>query len=415
VRGRTRLKHAVLSRPWLRVLAETLIRHRDAARRVRILLHEMKDAPAVDTVVVPDKRPGPEDVAIASRLLAAYRVARERASQSDGHGRVDLWSMIRDQQRSFLAILDRNEPAELAEHLCNLARHDIGNGILQGRREYQRLQRDGSYRRFLGLNAKDKLVALAEAVGALAVENPEQGSYGKNMASDPDVLVPAISERLGIEIAPPDLDGGLLKLRTSRGLFGERDLNAVFTASLLARMLRGAPRKRICEIGAGTGRVAYWCLRFGLGPLTLVDLPHVNVVQAYYLLKTGSNVVLEGEALASGTNVVRVLSSHALDAGLGDRYDVVLNQDSFPEMHADTVREYLRWTAHSCDGVLVSINHESRSEYGLGRRHISVSAIADELGTHVRIDRYPYWLRKGYVVEVYSVDPAGSPTTTAAG
>lgn len=39
---------------------------------------------------------------------------------------------------------------------------------------------------------------------------------------------------------------------------------------------------------------------------------------------------------------------------------------------------------------------------GRGRRQISVPNIAVEVGGLARRYRFPYWLRKGYVVELYA-------------
>ena len=190
-----------------------------------------------------------------------------------------------------------------ARYLCNVSRHDAAVGITQGDDEYKRIAWSGSYRDFLALMTKDKLVSLAEAVGSLPVENPEEGLSGVNLNTDPDELVASISRQLGVDIAPPDIDGGLFKLEHAvLHLFHERDANAIFTAWLLKRVLGGRTAPRICEIGAGSGRVAYWIRRLGLASHTIIDLPHVNVVQGYYLLKTvpADQVVLYGEDTAGG-------------------------------------------------------------------------------------------------------------------
>jgi hypothetical protein len=72
----------------------------------------------------------------------------------------------------------RNDPEELATYLCNLSRHDAGLGIVQGNREYDRIVRDRSYRDFIALMTKDKLVSLAEAVGVLRLRTPSKARSG---------------------------------------------------------------------------------------------------------------------------------------------------------------------------------------------------------------------------------------------
>jgi hypothetical protein len=50
----------------------------------------------------------------------------------------------------------------------------------------------------------------------------------------------------------------------------------------------------------------------------------------------------------------------------------------------------------------VSINHESKPPRPDGARHLSVPEVVREVGGFTLERRWPYWLRKGYVVEIYS-------------
>jgi hypothetical protein len=378
---------------------------RGRRRRSWTIQHYAKRRPAVTGRVVPDKARSEEDVAIAARLLDAYRAATRDAVASSGD-RADLWTEISRTQGSFLAVLDRGDSNELADYLVNVSRHDASTGISQGDAEFARITRDRSYQAFLASMTQDKLVSLAEAVGAVAVENPEGGSFGESILLPPGLLVERVSERLGIDIAPPDVDGGLFKVDTGSGLFGERDANAIYTAHLLARTLKEQASPSVLEIGGGTGRVAYWSNRFGLKSYSIVDLPRINVVQGYYLLKALSldRVRLYGEESRSSEEV-HIVPDHALPPTDGRRFDLVLNQDSLPEMNADTARDYLLWIRDSADRFL-SINHESKPPYGRDKRiEVSVpEVIAGIDGFELQL-RFPYWMRRGYVVELYRVGP----------
>lgn len=200
--------------------ANRLVGLLESRRRAAILQHPARRGRVrPETVLVPDRVPGEDDVFIAARLLAAYR-----AAQADGYagsvqsgGPVDLWTAIGLRKDSFAMTLERGSAQELAAILCNVARHPAGQGILQGDAEHERITSDPSYRAFLALLAQDTLVSLAEAVGALPVENPAQGTFGTSLHRDPGALVAAVEARLGTDLAPPDVDGGLLKLRPSRG------------------------------------------------------------------------------------------------------------------------------------------------------------------------------------------------------
>ena len=401
-----------MSRPELldravRALGALDVRAR--GRRRRILQHEvgLLRRPGVDAIIVPDKAPGDDDVAIAERLLAAHRAAAASAPPASPDGPRDVWTFIVAGQERFAALLRDGDPRQLAAYLCNVSRHDASVGITQGDLEHERLLADRAYRDFVARLIHDKLVSLAEAVGALPVENPEQGEFGVSVRRSPAELVQRISERLGTDIAPPDVDGGLLKIDTGRGLVHERDANAIYTAHLLRRTAPG-PAARICEIGGGSGRVAYWSHRLGLRDYTVVDLPHVNVVQGYYALKSlpADEVWLYGErAPKAGAPLLRFMPAHAIGELDGERFDLVLNQDSFPEMSESTVNEYLEWIAGCCDGSLLSINQESKPPYAGGLVHASVAELTAAAGHFELTHRFPYWLRRGYVVELYRIAP----------
>ena len=259
----------------------------------------------------------------------------------------------------------------------------------------------------------DKLVSLAEAVGAIPLENPEAWSASSDLRRDPGELVECIERRLGLKLAPPDSDGGLFKLITPHGLFADRDLWGIFSAHLLQGALSNRVAPCVCEIGGGAGRVAYWSHRMGITAYTLIDLPHASAIQGYYLLKNlpPKRVVLYGEpGWESATDRVRILPVQVAATTDGHRYDLVFNQDSFPEMHPGTVDDYLAWARRVCgDGLLMSVNHESKAPYGrfLELRpklaHISVPEATERIGGFERLQRHPYWLRRGYVAELYRV------------
>jgi hypothetical protein len=79
--------------------------------------------------------------------------------------------------------------------------------------------------------------------------------------------------------------------------------------------------------------VAYGARRFGIDDYTICDLPQVNAVQGFYLMKAlgGEAVRLYGESRAQGQGGICVLPYFACRDVTCRRYDLVLNQDSFPE------------------------------------------------------------------------------------
>jgi hypothetical protein len=389
-----------------------------------VFAHPMKGV-RVAGEFVPDLVPTEADLGYVERILAAYDLALSKAPASRPE---DIWTAIGTRQRSFFDVLESGDHQRLAGYLCNMSRHDATQGTSQGAQEYQRLRRSGQYRRFVARMTKDKLLSLAEAVGAVACENPEQGEWGQSVLLDPGELALRVSSIVGADIAPPMIDGGLFKISAGSDWFGERDCNAIYTGWIMTRQL-GPHGSAVCEIGAGAGRVAYWAVRFGVEDYTIYDLPHVNVLQAFYLMKAlGRDAVrLYGEADLPG--VVSILPDFACEE---DRrhYDLVLNQDSFPEIDADVVRAYLRWTTRvtrwllsinqesrppssSTRGTrewtrkvarsLVSRNQHERPDLGDDGRQNNVSDLIRESGGFGLRSRQLYWLRKGYVMELYEV------------
>jgi hypothetical protein len=132
----------------------------------------------------------------------------------------------------------------------------------------------------------DRLVALAEVMGGMNIENPEQGRWGENFYVLPDEVVARIEAFLGMDITPPEIAGGRYGLKTKKGLFAYRDINSIYVAWRIKELLGNKPDPRVCELGAGMGKVAYYCHRIGLRHYTIIDLPQINAIQAFYLLRS---------------------------------------------------------------------------------------------------------------------------------
>ena len=401
----------MMERSLFRTLTRVLDVVRDTlrGRQRAIFAHYPSRRHRIPAQFVPDIRATDEDVEICRRLLRAYEAANADDPSRGRPRPADVWTHIAKRQTTLFEALDRGDPARLAAYLCNMSRHDATQGTVQGDAEYQHLRRSRRYRRFVANMAKDKLVSLAEAVGALPSENPEQGSWGTHFTIPIEDVVRRIERCLGAQISPPPIDGGFYKIGSNGGLFHERDCNAIYTAWLVNHLLPGHEPPVVCEIGGGVGRVAYWSTRLGIRDYTLIDLPHINVLQGFYLLKSAPRlrVELHGEAAATGSAdtdqpQITIAPFFARGKVRHDTFDLVLNQDSFPEINEDIVRGYLEWMATSTKFFL-SINHESQPR-GTGEvLQNNVAALLQDIGGYDRRLRQPYWLRRGYVMELYAV------------
>lgn len=374
------------------------------------LQHETGDNwPKIHAVVVPDRQANEVDELIATRLLASYVACKKEEAKHPSIG-ADIWSSIKSLQGRFLSVLESHNAKELASYLVNMSRHDATIGLTQGEGEHRWITTSKSYEQFRALLIKDKLVSFAEAVGAIRCECPEQGSWGDSLHIESDALVKSLEQAIGISLTPPDIDGGLFKIACSDALFHDRDYYAQFAAWSM-REIAGLGSV-VCEIGGGVGRAAYWAQRFGLGAYTILDLPHVNVLQGYYLLKSMpmDQVRLFGETVDNPK--VTVWPYFQKEKIEGGTVDIVFNQDSLPEIHRDAALDYIAWSRRISARRLYSINQEAEGSYTQefwlpatadDPKQNLVRGLVSEVTGFRQIMRAPYWLRRGYTSELYEI------------
>lgn len=376
--------------------------------RRRLIAHpNVHEFPPVRTSFIPERDPLDLDVEAARRVAAAYEAATRGNTRASAHAVDDLWDGLALRfHGELIDLLRRGDAHALARYLCNMSRHNATAGVTQGEDEFNKLAKSTQYRDWLGLMILDRLVALAEFAGVLRVENPEQGPYGESFKHDVDWLIERIEEKLGVGIVPPQIEGCLFGLGTRSGILSFRDITALYAASRIGAIANSREQASICEIGAGVGRVAYYCRRLGIRNYDIYDLPLINVLQGYFLIRAmpECRVFLFGESGADAKGGVRILPGWALARAPAKSFDLVLNQDSFPEIDRGTVVEYLRQIARATRGQFLSINHEANTPIaGSTFMHASVAEMAQEVGGLQLSYRFPCWVRAGYVEELYKV------------
>ncbi|MBR0904596.1 hypothetical protein [Bradyrhizobium liaoningense] len=220
--------------------------------------------------------------------------------------------------------------------------------------------------------AYDSLLQLAKAVGCIRVENPEPGVH-PDESPDPEFLLNLLDRVFGFYIDFPNLYRGELGLLTSRGVASYRAVQALYQAWRIATL---APNGRICEIGGGLGRTAYYAMKMGMKTYSIVDLPLTGVSQAYFLGRL-MTISLEGER----QEPVHLMPPEAY----GIECDLVANFDSLTEMDQSSATAYL---ANAKARTFLSINHEANA------------FTVRDLTAGRRVHRSPCWLREGYVEEL---------------
>ena len=174
---------------------------------------------------------------------------------------------------------------------------------------------------------------------------------------------------------------------TRRGLVSYRAVQAIYQAARL-KELSAVYGPNIVEIGGGMGRTAYYAVRNDLPGYTIIDLPLTAVAQAVFLTITlGDAAVAFSHEADRPDATVFLRSPWQLDGA----FDIAFNADGLTEMDRSVAEDYLRFIAANCRAFL-SINHEI-NEY-------RVTDLARSAGLR-SIYRQPYWMRNGYVEELY--------------
>ncbi len=233
----------------------------------------------------------------------------------------------------------------------------------------------------------DGLLRLGEATGAETVWYPE-ANIDRSTGFDVDGMLDAIARQIG-EIDFPNPFPNEFGIRTSRGVASYRTFQSIYQAWRLHCVARVIKDERIIEIGPGIGRTAYYASRFGLTDYTTVDLPLGNIAQACFLSRAlGEDAItLPGEPAQQGR--VRI-ETPSWFAATNEKFGIAFNADSMTEMAIDNANAYAEKIIATAR-AFVSINHE-----------INSFKIADLPALKGRLDqRFPYWMRKGYVEHHY--------------
>ena len=356
----------------------------------------------LDKYRIPDKfscridLPDTNQTVIIERLVAYYHRMKNECACAQNTGLNDMWQHICKGHAAFELALENKDISVVSEMLLNVC--DTPGLVVGFENSIKNASSD--HRRFLCLNAVDKLLALGEALGCIPVQCPEQGVWGyQNL--DIDHLLELIRLRLPFDIAPPSAGGCAFGYQTKYGVLSERNIQSIHTAYSSVELLAESKKKIVCEIGGGIGSLTYYLAKAGMDEISLFDLPTVSVIQAYYLAKSlGPDMVwLYGEPRCQSK--VRLLPFWQFDEVPEKYFSLVVNQDSMPEIARNTVLHYFKLMSKNCEGYFLSINQEGRGpNIGDGRQSV-VFELIEAAGGFRRIQRCPDWMRGGYVAEVY--------------
>ena len=344
-------------------------------------------------------------IAIAERLMNVFHLMEEHERHhipDERRPNAGVWEMVKHEfHGEFYRIMAARDAPALAIYLSNAMRTSFSYGLGAGTGVYRAMESEGEGRTANLILLADRLAAVAEAVGALPVENPEQGRYGESLQIPIPELVRIIQAHLGVEIFRPQV-AGLFGVKIGPNqMIDMRVPDDAYCAYRLKTLRDNLGIGSICEIGAGFGGLAFQAIRHGFSGYTIVDLPSINILQGFFLMAVfgGDAVAMFGEdAPGRLFNILPYWEFFNPDR----KFNLVVNRDGLPEMPEERAQEYLNGiSARRC--VLLSINQEAQAPAGsVDANQLVVNRMMLSVPGMRLVSRYPYWIRKGYVEEIFS-------------
>ena len=187
------------------------------------------------------------DGEIASRLIAAWQLAEMNIPDSDLVDREGMWSILPNRHPLLFRALRNADVDGLADLLANVFQQHITHGIAMGRATTYMAQK--SPRQF-SMNWCDRLLRLAEAVGARPVRSPEQGDFQAPLEMEIAETISAIEEIIGMSLGFPQV-GGAFGVLANGTPFPELSFSHIYAAHRINQRCSG---NSFVEIGGGIWR-----------------------------------------------------------------------------------------------------------------------------------------------------------------
>jgi len=237
----------------------------------------------------------------------------------------------------------------------------------------------------------DKILSFAEFLNIKKIENPERYKI-INKKTNLDDLIDKIEQRIEISLdfknPFPDEQG----VEIRGGICSSREIQAIYQAYRIKEILKRFKNPSVIEIGGGLGRTAYYCQKFNIKNYTLVDIPISQLCQANYLARMvgEENILLDSEfKIYNNENKFKIISPKTYFSN-NISYDLCFNSDSLTEIDIDTQKKYAN-SILSRTKLFYSINHENNSLTVNSHFNNNCKSYSRNL----------YWLRRGYVEEVF--------------
>ncbi len=343
---------------------------------------------------------------LARRMMDSYARALADEKENSGVGDGTIWNVLSSQnyRRMHETVLS-GDPKTVADFFCRVFQSEAVDGFAMGT-----LYNDSPHRWWQwGAGVVTSIVSLAEACGVLRAECPEQGQIGFALTGDGlKAVLEKLDRHFGFRIESPKV-GSTRGISVDGRFISRETCSQIHTAMRILQAFdshagRNTPMD-IVEIGGGYGGLCYWLLKLcgnRIRRYSIVDLPTTSLIQSYFLGSTlNEDIELYGTRNAGAR--VALIPHFALNS-IPSPVNIMINQDSMPEMPSSEVTRYLDWGARNLDGVFVSVNQEAYSIFN-GSPQLFVPEFVASFPSYRRISRNTAWDRRGYVEEVYVNQP----------
>jgi hypothetical protein len=325
-----------------------------------------------------------DDQRFVTRLLAAYKRTFSYAHYGEGMWRAFFEKRHKNLHQVFMSGDAKEASKILRDPTTSDLHYGYDSTIAEFTRRWVASKQDQEN---YAVECKMHLVTLAEALGVIRLENPENYPHVPASPAGPETegLLAKLDGLFGSRIEFPNPFPDEFGLQTARGVAGYRAIHALYQAY----RVRSLAPSSVVEIGGGMGRTAYYGFRLGLRDYSVVDLPFTAISHGYFLgcLLGEDAVVLDGESYRR--DAIKLQSPDTFLASMR-KHDLFVNVDSLTEIPPVVAGPY--YEAFRRRGKrLLSINHEANSH----RVHVDLE--------DVKHSRFPYWMRRGYVEELYSL------------
>jgi len=315
-----------------------------------------------------------------------------------------MWDEIEERNKQFVTALQTRNLSDASHTLSQLFQSQAIWGLGKFDDTLLNDMKEPHEKSHLQLRITDALVSLAQSLGVMRLTSVEQQGIEPHLNAltvDLDQLIPAIENALGFDLSSP-LVGAAYGCTINKKFI---TLDGIINAYIAYRLKQLGARKdkTVVEIGGGFGCLAEMAIRALNCHYILYDLPWVSAIQGYFLIMSlpPGTVRLLGETEGQ----LEVLPFWRFDNSENRSLDFVINSDSIPEMGYETALSYVRKITKSLRGVFLSINQEAMAKNSTAGTQNCVYALAESAGGLKLSSRSIYWMRQGYVEEVFVPAP----------